>query len=82
MDHLAGWDVALDHVQEAKELLVPMALHVAPNHGAVEHVESSEQGRRESWVIVPDRPLFIGRPGWVRSRAWIWLFSSIDSTIA
>jgi hypothetical protein len=22
------------------------------------------------------RPFFIGRPGWVRSSAWIWLFSS------
>src|SRR5215217_8578524 len=24
----------------------------------------------------------MGRPGWVRSSAWIWLFSSIDSTTA
>ena len=24
-------------------------------------------------VIVPQRPFFIGSPGWVRSRAWIWL---------
>jgi len=42
MDHLARRDVALDHVQEAKELLVPMALHVAADNGTVEHVESSE----------------------------------------
>ena len=39
MDHLAGRDAALDHVQEAKELLMPMALHVAADHGAVEHIE-------------------------------------------
>jgi hypothetical protein len=32
--------------------------------------------------MVPARPFFIGRPGWVRSSAWIWLFSSIDSTTA
>jgi len=27
-------------------------------------------------------PGLIGNPGWVRSSAWIWLFSSIDSTTA
>src|SRR5918993_1405585 len=32
--------------------------------------------------MVPARPRFMGRPGWVRSSAWIWLFSSIDSTTA
>src|SRR6266478_3241607 len=26
--------------------------------------------------MVPARPFFIGNPGWVRSSAWIWLFSS------
>jgi hypothetical protein len=30
----------------------------------------------------PARPFFIGRPGWVRPSAWIWLFSSTDSTTA
>src|SRR6266478_3664832 len=33
-----------------------------------------------TWVIVWARPFFMGRPGWVRSRAWIWLFSSNDSS--
>src|SRR5216684_140090 len=32
--------------------------------------------------MVPARPFFIGRPGWVRSKAWIWLFSSTDRTMA
>ena len=36
----------------------------------------------QSWVRVPARPGFIGRPGWVRTRAWIWLFSSTESTTA
>ncbi len=31
---------------------------------------------------VAKRPFFIGRPGWVRSSAWIWLFSSTDRTMA
>jgi hypothetical protein len=30
-------------------------------------------------VMVPARPFFIGRPSWVRSNAWIWLFSSTDN---
>jgi hypothetical protein len=33
------------------------------------------QLRLWSWVIVVQRPFFSGKPGWVRSRAWIWLFS-------
>src|SRR3990172_7097809 len=36
--------------------------------------------RLYSCVIVPQRPFFIGRPGCVRSRAWIWLFSSTHKT--
>src|SRR5712691_9043029 len=32
--------------------------------------------------MVPQRPFFQGRPGWVRSNAWIWHFSSSDKTIA
>src|ERR1700687_4953461 len=32
--------------------------------------------------MVPQRPGLSGRPGCVRSSAWIWLFSSIDSTTA
>jgi hypothetical protein len=31
---------------------------------------------------VPARPGFIGKPGWVRSSAWIWLFSSTERTTA
>jgi uncharacterized protein (TIGR03437 family) len=30
--------------------------------------------------MVPQRPFWIGSPGWVRSSAWIWLFSSTQST--
>jgi hypothetical protein len=32
--------------------------------------------------MVPARPFFIGSDGWVRSNAWIWLFSSMHSTTA
>jgi len=32
--------------------------------------------------MVPARPLFIGSEAWVRLSAWIWLFSSTQSTTA
>lgn len=35
-----------------------------------------------SWVIVPHFPGLSGRPGCVRSSAWIWLFSSMETTLA
>jgi hypothetical protein len=66
--------------------LVAMALHVAADHDSVEDVQGRKQaGGSVSFVIVghgPARPFFIGRPGWVRSRAWIWLFPSMDRTTA
>jgi len=45
MDQLAGRNRCLDRVEEAQELLVAVALHAAPDHGAVEHVEGREQRR-------------------------------------
>ena len=44
MDDLAGRNLRLDGVEEADELLVPVALHVAANNGAVEDVEGGEEG--------------------------------------
>src|SRR5438270_8849634 len=32
--------------------------------------------------MVAARPFFMGKPGWERSKAWIWLFSSTDNTSA
>ena len=37
MDRLAGWDGALDRIEETDELLVTMALQAATEDGAVEH---------------------------------------------
>src|SRR4051812_30668151 len=86
VDHLAGRHLGLDRVQEAHELLMAVALHVAADDGPVEDVERSEQGRGAMTLVVvrhgAERPFFSGRPGWVRSRAWIWLFSSSESTMA
>jgi hypothetical protein len=52
------WDrhLRLDGIEEADELLVPVALHVSADNGAVEHVESSEQrGRTVTFVVVGHR---------------------------
>ena len=32
---------------------------------------SCPAGDVHRWVMVPARPFLIGRPGWVRSSAWI-----------
>jgi len=51
MNGLAGWHLCLDGVQEADELLMAMALHVATDDGAVEHIERSEQCRRAMTLV-------------------------------
>ena len=86
MDDPAGPDRALDGVEELDELLVGVAWHAAADHGAVEDVEGGEQGGSAVALVVVGHgahlPGFIGRPGWVRSSAWIGDFSSIDTTTA
>ena len=42
--HLADRHLTLNGLQEAEEFLVTVALHTAPDHGAVEHVEGGKQG--------------------------------------
>ena len=49
VDDLADRNLGLDGVQETNELLMPMALHAAPDDLAVEHIECGEQ------VVVPLR---------------------------
>ncbi len=56
MDELPGRHRALDRVQEAEEFLMPVALHAASEHGAIEHVERGVKGCRSvSLVIVRHR---------------------------
>ena len=82
--HLPDRHLTLDVVEEADELLMAVALHAAADDRAVQDVERGEQGGRAMAlvVMVPARPFFMGSPGWVRSRAWIWDFSSTDNTTA
>jgi hypothetical protein len=52
MDGLAGGALALDGVEETDELLMPMALHVAVDHGSVEHVHRRKQRRRAIALVI------------------------------
>src|SRR5271169_5900478 len=80
VDRLLGRDLAFDGVEEADEFEVAVALHAAADHRSVQHAEGGEQrGGAVPLVIMRhglERPGLIGNPGWVRSSAWIWLFSS------
>src|SRR5690349_8610716 len=44
MDQLAHRHLALDSVEEADELLMPVALHATSDHSASQHVKGGEQG--------------------------------------
>jgi hypothetical protein len=39
VDGLARWDLALDDIEEADELLMPVALHASPDDLAFQHVD-------------------------------------------
>src|SRR5271167_4113770 len=86
VDRLVGRHRALDGIEEADEFLMGMALHATAEDDAIEGVEGGKQGGRAVALVVmrlvPHLPGLSGRPGWVRSSAWIWDFSSIDSTTA
>jgi hypothetical protein len=56
VDRLLDRYLRLNGIEEADELLVPVALHVAADDGTVEDVESSEQrGRTVAFVVVGHR---------------------------
>ena len=72
VNDLSVRNLGFDGVEEADELLMPVTLHAASDHRAVQHIKRGEQRGRAMpliWVMVPQRPFFMGRPGWVRSSA-------------
>ena len=73
MYQLAGRHLGLDGVEEADELLMPVALHTAADDLARSYVQPGEQGGGAIADVVvgmvPQRPRLSGRPGWVRSNA-------------
>lgn len=57
MNDFAGRNLGLVGIEEADELLMPMALHVTANHCVVEDIERSEQrGRSVPLVIMGHGP--------------------------
>ena len=52
VDDLAGRHLGVDGIEEADELLMAVPLHVPSDHGAVQHVESGEQGGRAMALVV------------------------------
>ena len=60
----------VDGLEEAEELAMPVARHAFADDGAVEHVESREQGRGAVALVVmlfvPERPFFIAPAGSIK----------------
>ena len=53
VDVLVGRQFGLNRVQETDELLVPMPLHIAPDHRAIAHVQRRKQlGRPVAFVVM------------------------------
>jgi hypothetical protein len=52
VNELSGRHLRLNSIQEADELLMPMALHTSADDLAFEHVESSEQRRCAMALVV------------------------------
>ena len=79
-------DGPVDALQEADELFRPVSRQALAEQEAGLNVSAVKsvvvQRRLESCVMVAARPRFRGSPGCVRSSAWIWLFSSTQSTKA
>lgn len=63
---LVGWHTGIDRVQKPDELLMPVLLHVAPDHGSIKDVEHGKQcGDAVTLVIMGHRaksPLFEREP--------------------
>ena len=72
-----GGGLAIDRVEEANELLMPMAPHALANHRAIEHAESREQGGRAvTLVVVRHRPT----AAFFHWKAWLGAIESLDLT--
>ena len=78
--------VEVDQLEEGKDVLGGVVLLRVEEDLAGRDVEGSEEiGRPVTLVVMglgPRRPGVMGRLGWVRSRAWTWVFSSKLKTTA
>src|SRR5947208_7228725 len=82
VNDLADWDLDLDSIQEPDQLLMPMTLHAASDHLAVEHVERGEQrGGAVPLVIMGHRPAAsrLDRQAWLGAVERLYLALFIDA---
>src|SRR5437762_11041759 len=82
VNDLADWDLDLDGIQEPDELLMPVTLHAASDHLAVEHVERGEQrGGAVPLVIMGHRPAEsrLDRQAWLGAVERLYLALFIDA---
>ena len=82
----AAGDGGIDELEETQELLAAVPAVVLGDHRPAGHIHGGEQAGRAITHIVMGHPRRvvgrIGRQRAVRSRAWIWLFSSTARTRA
>ena len=83
---LALGDRMINQTTEPQPFLRPRARQAGGEEGALRDMQGGKE-RGGAWrvyscVRVPQRPGVSGKPGGVRSRAWIWLFSSTPRTTA
>jgi hypothetical protein len=68
-----GWGLLINQFQKLDPLLMAVTIHACPNNAPFGHFQSGEQSRGPVAfvvvVIVPNRPLTSGNPGWVLSKA-------------
>src|SRR6516162_3948179 len=75
VDRLSLGNVRVDLIEEADEFLMPMALHVAADNGAVENIERGEQrGRAVALVIVRHR----SGATWLHRQSRLGAIESLD----
>ena len=82
VNDLADRDLGLDGIQESDELLVPVTLHAASDHLAIEHVERGEQcGGAVPLVIMGHRPAAprLDRQAWLGPVKRLYLALFIDA---
>ena len=52
VDDLSNRDIRFDRVQKANELLMPVALHAAPDDLAIENIKRCEEGRGAATLVI------------------------------
>ena len=76
----------IDGAQEAQKLLMAVTPHALSDDRTGGDIKGGEQRSCSMPLVIMGHragpPLLDRQPGWVRSSAWTWLFSSTLSTMA